>query len=689
MVRIPTHCAQCISRCGCLAVVEDGRLVAVEPDPGHPTGHALCLKGRAAPELVHHPERLTHPLRRTRPKGDPDPGWRVVSWEEALEEAGERLRELGPRATTFAVATPSGTGMGDAFGWVHRLAHAFGSPDLLLATENCNWHKDITPTLTWGAGIGMPDYDRTGCALIWGFNPGVTWPAHARKIQEARRRGARLVVVDPRGTGLALQADLWLALRPGTDGALALGLIHLFLKKDRVDHAFLRAHSDAFDPAPVGRGTVLERLTERAAAFPPERVATLTGLRVEDLHRAVDLLTGYGPLSFFTWTGTCQQAQATQTTRALNILYALTGCLGAPGGNVWFARPPVADITGFGWVDPALREQTLGRSERPLGPPSRGWVSGPDFYQSLLEAPAGARRALVAFGGNPLVSRPDAAQGAAALRRLDFFVQTELFRTPSSAYADLLLPAASCWEREGLQAGFQVSPAAEAHVQLRPAVVPPPGEARSDVEIVFALAERLGLAEAFFGGSLEAGLAHQLAPTGLTPALLRGVPRGIGLLLETTFGPPAAKIRLWSEALAAVGQDPLPDHCETQAPDGFPYLLTCGKVLPYCHSQHRELSSLRRVAPEPEVELAPDVARGTGVADGDPVAVCTPTGRMEGRARIQPHLAAGTVWAQYGWWHGETPLSYNACADQGRPDPVAGSQALRGIPCTVNHRLGP
>ncbi|MCW8950265.1 MAG: molybdopterin-dependent oxidoreductase, partial [Sedimenticola sp.] len=159
--KIAGYCALCISRCGILSTVRDGVLVAVEPDPSHPTGEHLCIKGRTAPEWVHSPDRILTPLRRTRPKGDDDPGWEAISWAQAFETIADRLnqqaRTLGPESVAFSVTTPSGTAVADSFAWINRLAHAYGSPNTVFATENCNWHKDFTPMHTTGAGIGMPD----------------------------------------------------------------------------------------------------------------------------------------------------------------------------------------------------------------------------------------------------------------------------------------------------------------------------------------------------------------------------------------------------------------------------------------------------------------------------------------------------------------------------------------------------
>ncbi len=682
---VPTYCALCISRCGCLATVEEGRLLRVDPDPQHPTGRAICIKARAAPELVAHPDRLRTPLLRTRPKDGGDPGWRPIAWEEALALAGQRLAAAGPQATALCVATPSGTAIADSFGWIHRLAHLWGSPNLVFATENCNWHRDFTPRLTWGNSLGTPDWDNTATIVLWGVNPAATWLAQAEQIRRAQRRGARLLVIDPRGAGLARGADLWLPVRPGSDGALALGLIRHLLAGGGADLDALRRDSDAFEPAPQGPGTVLQALQAAAEPWTPERVAAVCGIAAADLDRAAELLAAR-PVSLVTWTGTGQQEQATASNRAIHILYALTGSLGRPGGNRWFPRPAVEDIMAFSAVPPATRDRALGAAERPLGPASRGWITSRDLFRCIVSGEPYPVRALLAFGSNFLVSKPATAHAEEALARLDFFVQTELFETPTARWADLLLPAASCWEREGLQAGFLASAKAETHVQLRPAVATPPGEAWPDTRIVFALARRLGLADGFFGGDPEAGLAAILEPSGLSPADLRASPRGLAAPRLTAEAPPP-RLTLWSRDLAAVGQAPLPAYRVTEGDAAFPFLLTCGKTPAYCHSQFRQIPGLRRHQPRPEAELAPDVAAACGIADGDAIAIRTATRELHCHARIDQRLAAGTVWAHYGWWDAAQAIDYNACMDGECFDPVAGSNALRGVGCALRKRV--
>ncbi|CAM5511588.1 Perchlorate reductase subunit alpha [Streptomyces avidinii] len=242
-------CSLCKSRCGAIYTIEDGRLTGVRPDPAHPTGAAMCPKGRSAPEIAHGTGRLTTPLRRTNPKSDPDPGWVPVSWDEAMGEIAEKVAaiaaESGPEAVAFAVATPSGTMVSDATEWIERFVRLFGSPNTVYSAEICNWHKDVAHAFTFGAPIAPPDYANAGLALLWGFNPAKTWLAQSAALSAAQANGTKLAVVDPRRSTSALRADHWLRVRPGTDAALALGLAHLLIEDGGYDEAFVRAWTNA------------------------------------------------------------------------------------------------------------------------------------------------------------------------------------------------------------------------------------------------------------------------------------------------------------------------------------------------------------------------------------------------------------------------------------------------------------
>jgi anaerobic selenocysteine-containing dehydrogenase len=761
--RIPGYCALCISRCGCISVVEDGILRSVEPLPGHPTGQSLCIKGKAAPELVYSPQRILRPLKRTTAKGSADPLWKTISWEEALETIAARLKEIekesGPEAVTFGVTTPSGTGIADSFVWVNRLAHAFGSPNTLFATENCNWHKDFASAYTHGDSIGMPDYERSGCIVLWGFNPAVSWLAQARSVIQAARRGAKLIVVDPRKAGLARRADEWLRVRPGADGPLAMALAHQWIENGWYDEAFIRQWSNgpllvredtgelltsaALDPAAasasasaskkylawdLGHGglvtydpiegqyarenlepallgkfdieteagsvtcrTAFQIYADECGRYAPARAEKITGVAAQQIIDTARLLHESGPVSYFSWTGTAQQSQATQTGRAIALFYSLTGQIDAPGGNVYFTKPPITNVLGMDLLTAEQRAKTLGLDQRPLGPGTKAWITSHDLNKSIVEGTPYRTRALIGFGGNPLLTKPNSDGAADALSQLEFFVHADLFHNPTSNHADILLPVASPWERSGLNVGFQISQQAESLIQLRGAAIAPRGESRSDQSIVFELAKRLGLGEHFFEGDLDAALQHLIEPTGLTMAELKSHPEGISISLATHyrkyrrqgFATPSKKLEIYSERFHANGYAAVPRFQDEELDDlRYPLRLTSAKWVFYCHSQQRQLPSLRNRMPDPLVELHPRTAAMRGIQEGDWVSIETSEGSIQARAKLVRTLAEDVVCSQYGWWK-ESGGSYNDLISESDFDPISSSNTLRRSRCNI------
>jgi anaerobic selenocysteine-containing dehydrogenase len=230
-----------------------------------------------------------------------------------------------------------------------------------------------------------------------------------------------------------------------------------------------------------------------------------------------------------------QHTNATQTDRAIALVCALTGSFDAPGGNVIFDRVPANDVRGAELMPPEQRQKTIGLAQRPLGPPRDGWVTGRDLCDAMLTGNPYEVRGLVGFGSNLVVSHADGARAAQALAGLDFYLHADLFMTPTAAFADVVLPVATAWERDGLRIGFEISQAAEALVQFRRAVVAPRGEARSDTWIVFELAKRLGLAAHFWDGDIDAAYRHMLAPSGIALDALRQAPEGVRKPLNTRY----------------------------------------------------------------------------------------------------------------------------------------------------------
>ncbi|HML15356.1 MAG TPA: molybdopterin-dependent oxidoreductase [Xanthobacteraceae bacterium] len=790
--RVHTYCGLCVARCGAVAVVEHGRFTALEADPAHPTGQALCAKGRAAPELVYHPQRLTHPLRRTRPKGDADPGWERIGWDEALDLTAAAMRRIaqqhGPEAVAFSLTSPSTTAIADSMPFIVRLMNAFGTPNALTSLDVCGWGRAYATRYTYGvasvgvtSGGAMPDIENTGCLILWGYNPSSSRLTHATAVIAALKRGMRLIVVDPRHVGLANKADVWLRVRPGTDGALALGIANLMIERGWYDRDFIRTWSNgpllvrgdtgrlmserdlapdgdqsralAWDTA-AGRPVPYDMATGRYAGataslalegeyrvatpdgevichpvfelyarlcrrYPPEAVEAICWIPRAQVEEAARLIWHARPVSYYAWSGHEQHANATQIARAMSLLYALTGCFDRPGGNVLFPAPPAAPVNGEELVAAKRMAPAVGFAERPLGPARWRNITARDLYRAILEQEPYPVRGLIGFGSNMLLAHVDGGRGREALAALEFYAHADLFMTPTAALADVVLPVASSFEREALKIGFEISPQAQSLIQLRQAVVAPPGEARPDSAIVFGLAMRLGLGAQFWNGDIEAAYRHQLAPTGVTLEELRAARNGVRVALHTRyakhaepdasgaprgFATPSRRIELYSQTFLDHGYAPLPDFTEPPVgpvarPDlaaRFPLILTSAKPTLYCQSQHRALPSLRKRAPHPEVELHPAAAQARGIAGGDWVSIETPEGSVRARARLNGDLDPRVVIGEHGWWQacaaadapGYDPFSplganFNLIIGSAALDPVSGTASHRAYMCDI------
>ena len=792
--QIHTYCAMCVSRCGVVATVSDGALTKVTPDPAHPNG-CICVKGTAAPEIVYAPDRLQYPMVRTRPKGDPDPGWARISWDEALALTASRLLEIkarhGPEAVAFPIATPAGSASNDFMPWAWRLANAFGSPNVVANTHICQWHRDRGAKYTYGVGTPPPDYEHARCILLWGFNPRATWPAMAMRISQATARGAKLIVIDPRQTALAGKADLWMPVRPGADGALALSMIHVLLQESLYDEGFVRDWTNAaflvredtgqllagqdLDPAadphsffvwdrqgggpaawhadggygqdrvePALSGTyrltraggetvscrpALELLGELAARYAPEQSEAITWVPADQVRRAARLFASEQPSCYYTWVGLEQRSDATQTNRAIGLFYALTGQFDQRGSNVLFASTPTHPVTGHRLLPTEQASRRLGYAERPLGPAGDpGLVRASDVYRAILTGRPYQVRAMLAFGTDPLLAHANPLLGKQALEALDFYVHVDLFANPSGSLADLLLPAASCWESEAVQPSpppYALAEHTGTWAQFRPAVVPPVHEARPDLEIIFDLAQRLGLGGHFFGGDIESALNYHLAPSGLSVQQLREHPVGVRGPGQTRyrkyaeidpqtgqprgFATPTRKLEIYSTSFARAGHPPLPVVWEPAAasrrPDTeeeYPLTLTFARLVQYCDDGHRNLPRLRRQAREPLLEIHPATAGASSIEDNEWVVLETPAGAVTVKAKLNASLHPKVVATQYGWWQECQQLAAPAY-DPFRPeganvnllipddviDPISGSVPHRAQRCRVRKRADP
>jgi len=742
--------------------VRDGKLVKIRRDPDHPNTTPLCIKGLAGPELIYNSQRLRYPLKRTRPKGEADPGWKRISWDEAMATTARKLNEIkqidGAQAVAFNRPGPSGGPSIDYANWVVRLALCFGSPNSLATGHVCKWHRDTGSQYTYGRDrFPEPDFEKTALLIVWGHNPHNTGRCNLRDIQHAKKRGAKIVVVDPRFTPLAKRADLWLQVRPGTDGALILGLIRLLIEERRFDESFVKDWTNApflvrednknilisdelglqprggylawdkirqavvvyhptqpvsgrlradpelseslqlklSDGTMVSASPVFRHLSALVNPYDPGTVEAITGIPAQKVTELAKYLGEIKPSSYYSFNGIEQHTNAMQTNRALCILYALTGNLDSPGGNVVVPVLPGIKIRDPKLLPESIHKLRLGYDKKPLGPAGipASSIQAYDVFDSILSCRPYPIKALVAFGGNTVTANSHSIAGRDALKKLDFFVQADLFMTPSAELADIVLPAATFYEAFHLRKGFPNSPAARQWVQYRPRIVSPLYETRSDMEMIFDLAVHLGLGDQFWNGDIEAAFNAQLKPLDLDLDTLKNYPGGISVDMpmayrkfsqtdENTgapkgFSTASRRIEIYSQAFKDHGYDPLPVYREPlispkSKPEWareYPLILTCNKLLYFCHGQHRALRSLRKAIPHPFVEMHPLKARELNVEDDEWVRVETPSGKIRVRVKLTEAIHADVVCIQHGWWQ--------SCPELGLPgyDPYSADGA--------------
>ena len=699
---LPSTCWECNTHCGSLVTVEDGRVTKVAPNPDHPASlGAFCVKGiRGLPELTYHPDRLLHPMKRTGPRGGGQ--WRRIGWDEALDEMTERLLAVrdrhGPMAICGAVSNAHfSRGVSLAL-----LMRAFGSPNWMMNQDLCGGCRALSDRIT-GLTIGNgEDIDNTRCALVVGRNPYAADPSQWQSLKRAKSRGARIVTVDPARTPAAELADLWLRPWPGTDAAIALAMIDHIVRNKLYDADFVEKWCHGFDA-----------LADRAALYPAARAAGLSGVPAADIVRAAEMYAN-GPSCFVSGHGIDAFSAGVQTFRAFHALVAIGGNLDRAGGNRRVKRP--AGFTNYIEVlhKPEFRlpleveRRTIGADRFPLWAGPEGWQTAchnPSVIEAVLTGRPYPVRAMYITGVNIAVTYPDTRRTIEALKSLDFLAVASHMMTPTAEYADFVLPKTTGLEDEevSLEAGAPC-------ISLIQPAIEPCGEARSDFHIAGEIVRRLearGVNDArrfFPWESKRAFNEFLLGDSGITVEALRetgfaNFPYTLGDFDKAGFRTKTGKIELYSERLAELGLDPLPDYVPTGtrrgSTAGFPLaLLTGARERTYHHSRFREQSWARKVSPDPWVQIHPDTAAAHGVATDDWIWVETATGngRCRLKARVTDETQPGVLRTGMGWWypeadgpdHGALEVNVNAALSYSGPwDPVTGSADTRGMPCRI------
>jgi anaerobic selenocysteine-containing dehydrogenase len=635
-----------------ISEVRDGRLVTFRADGAHPiTQGWLCAKVRPYLDHVYHPDRLTHPLRRAGPKGGGQ--WQRISWEEALAEIAERWQAIIAQYGAEAILPYSYSG---TLGLVQltvsngRFWNRLGASRLQRTI--CDAAANMAIEATLGARHSQPyeAVQHSKLVILWGHNPVSTAPHFMPFLKKAQRQGTLVVVIDPRRTRSARGADIHLAPRPGSDGALALGMAHVIVEESLHDPAWLVEHT-------VGWPQFEARLVD----YPPERVAALTGVDQQEIMRLARLYAESRPTLIKMSDGLNRNLNGGQNVRAVCALPALTGQYGLPGGGLAYSA------SGYlTWDSEAVNKW------RQCPPPGR-----PINMNRLGQALTGAAedppiKSLYVFAANPVASTPNASRIVEGLEREDLFtVVHELFMTDTADYADIVLPATSQLEQTDLHKAY-------GHTYLtynKPAIAPL-AECKSNWQVMRLLAEAMGFDEPWLQQRADEVLAEVLAATAEDNPSLQGitlerlqrvgtVPLSIDQAIpfsDGRFPTPSGKVELYSQALAQLGLPPLPTFDDGAADDGG---LVAGQTrfdpaeslaLVSGAAHHFVSSSLANqpglVAREgsPFVEVHPVDADVRGIADGDPVVIENGRGWLTLRAVVTDAIRPGVLASPKGFW---------------------------------------
>lgn len=695
---IRSACRMCHGVCQVLVHMDGDRVVKVTGDPESLTSKGyICPKGAASPELLYHPDRLTYPLRRAGKRGENK--WQRISWDEALDLMVEKMTKVKDESGAEYFAMAQGTGR-PYMTFTGRFASAFGTPNLTAPAHLCYLPRVMAGFITIGWPMLIADVYGFGgeiprCVVIWGCNVTYTGASDGMcgdMVQRAIDNADRVILVDPRRIGPAEKADHWLQVRPGTDGALALAMLNVIIAEDLVDHEFVENYTVGFD-----------KLVNHVRPFTPELASSITRVAAEDIRAASRTYATTKPACIQWGNALDMSACAIQTARALLILRAITGNLDRPGGDVMWVPPTKIkqqsaminpDMAGMQFLPPEMANRSVSSGKYPLFPITHQT----SLWRSIVTGDPYRIRALWIVGSNPLVTCTNSLRVEEALNLLEFTVVSDFFLTPTAQLADLVLPAATWLEQDDIQNNHKI------WCVLARKKVAQIGEVRDDREVMFQLAKRLGLNEAFPWKDWHDYLAWVLKDTGMSfnefceRGIMVGDMRYYKYRTEG-FNTPSKKFEIYSDTLEAIGVSPLPIYREppltpASAPEvakKYPLILSCTKLRNFFHSEGRQIPSLRKDNPDPIVEIHPETATSLGISDGDWVWIESPEGRVTMRASLFDGIAKDVVNANYAWWFPEAPppeygykqSSLNMLCGDMECDPDVGSESLRSMLCRI------
>ncbi|MGC8659270.1 MAG: molybdopterin-containing oxidoreductase family protein [Desulfomonilaceae bacterium] len=687
-------CAICdpMTQCGLDLYVKDGKVVKVEGSKEHPYNvGALCAKGAAHRQYIYSEDRLKTPLRRIGHRGSGK--FESISWDEALATIASRFNEMkinyGPESVVFFA------GYTKYFRpYLKRLAHCFGSPNYMSESSTCYTAMAMAQKLTFGVP-GGPDIRNAKCVLVWSANPFYTNPGSARALVEAKNRGIKLIVVDPRQTPTTTLADIHLPVKPGADGALALAMAHVMIHEKLYDQDFVAKYSYGF-----------EDFREYVQGFTPKKGEELTGVPAEKIIGAARMFATEKPSAIMPSAApVVHHTNGVQNYRAIFALVGLTGNYDVHGGN-FASRPSFIHVPGM--IITREHEFTQSRPWSEMAPRVGAdrfpvWIEMVDEEAQAMHLPFQIRsgapypiKGLIGFGMNHRMW-PDSNGFLKSLEKVDLFVNVDVFMTDTCMHADIVLPACTSVERSELRCypmGYIIF--------TQPAIAPLYAS-RSDTDIIYELAAKFGLNDPLFQAGYEASVDWILKPSGISVAELLRHPGGMFApnpvrpperkYLKQGFKTPSGKMEFKSTVLEKYegrpGFDALPvysppKYSKELTPElaaEYPLTLNTGSRLPmYIHTRTFRLSWTRSLRKNhPAADINPHDAGLLGVKQDDTIRLSTAKDAIVIKANLTQQVQPGVIHM----YHGDAAADVNTLLEGDYLDPLSGFPGFKAALCKI------
>ena len=675
-------CCVCTRQCPMEVTIEDGRAVSVAPTKREGFPGAPCIRGLSMPEYIYHEDRVLWPLRRTGERGEGK--FERISWDEAISEIAEKLNTYKAESGAESVAFYSGYSK-----WyrtlLQRLAYSFGSINYGTESSSCFRATVLASWLNSGFA-SVPDVNNAGTLIQWTAANGV-----APGMKALREKGMKLIVVEPNyNPGSEAQCDLWLHILPGTDGALAWGLANQIIARGAADEDYIAENCIGW-----------QEYKAYAERFTPEYTADICGITAEEVVRAGELIAENLPLAQQLGNaGMIHHKNGVQNYRAVETLSAITGCFDRKGGNLPNGNiaiepniPKGLDALGF-FEEKLPKGKMIGADRFPVWAEKIDEFQAMDIPRQVEEGTPYKLRAIFALGMNARMF-PNDNRLFAALDKLDFFVDADLFLTDTAKHADIVLPVCSSFERDQF---MDVGGMGPGRLWYQKRIVEPVGESISDDELIKRMATALDLDDEPLSGGFEVAYEYMMKDLGLTMDELKAMDKPFevpterfapGERTKNGFNTPSGKYELRSTVVEKYmdrGLKPLPEDVSSLDETGgeeYPMILVAGVRYPHViHSRTHRVKSLRKLRPFAAVDMNPQDAEKLGMKDGDDVSLVTRIGKIDVRLCVAPKVRVGTV----NMYHGYPEADVNSIIADDMNDPYSGFPNFRTVRCKVIKR---